>query len=64
MAVRYTRPLRPRKGPDDIGAPANAADHQRRHWRAAHFDDLRQCVDRGTAAVFDEAAAVRGHRRR
>jgi hypothetical protein len=39
MAVRYTRPLRPRKGPDDIGAPTKAAVHQRRHWRAAHFDD-------------------------
>jgi len=27
--------------------------------RADHFDDLRQCVDHGAAAVVDEAAAVR-----
>ena len=47
------------KGLDDIGAAAKAAVHQRRHLRAGHFDDLRQCVDCGTAAVVDEDAAVR-----
>ena len=45
-------------GLDDIGAAAKAAVHQR-HLRADHFDDLRQCVDHGAAAVVDEAAAVR-----
>jgi hypothetical protein len=51
------RPLH--KDVNDIGAATKAAVHQRRHLRADHFDDLRQCVDRGAAAVVDDAAAVR-----
>jgi hypothetical protein len=43
---------------DDIGAATKAAVQQPPALRADYFDDFRQCVDRGAAAVVDGAAVV------
>jgi hypothetical protein len=46
---------------DDIGAAAKAAVQQPPALRADYFDDFRQCVDRGAAAVVDGAAVVQDY---